>query len=189
MILNQNNEYAAVLDACVLLPMPLCDTLLRLAEDPAFYRPLWSQEILREVGDAMETRLKLTKDQRDYRLSQMQKAFPEAMVRIPKKLLETFDCPDKDDRHVLACAVKGQANAIVTKNTKHFPPECLEEYGILCQPPDEFLVHQFYLGPQEVVEKLDRQAAAIRKQRDYTLSLLVKDAPVFCSLIHQHFPI
>jgi hypothetical protein len=34
MILAQDNEYAAVLDACVLVPMPLCDTLLRLAEDP-----------------------------------------------------------------------------------------------------------------------------------------------------------
>ena len=189
MILNQNNEYAAVLDACVLVPMPLCDTLLRLAEDPAFYRLLWSKEILREVGDALETKLKLTKEQREYRLNQMQKAFPEAMVRIPQGLINTFDCPDKDDRHVLACAVKGQANAIVTKNTRDFPAECLKEYGIFCQPPDEFLVHQFYLGPQEVVEKLDRQAAAIRKQRNYILDLLVKDAPVFCSLITQHFPL
>jgi hypothetical protein len=54
MISAQDNEYVVLLDACVLVPMPLCDTLLRLAEEPAFYRPLWSEEILREVGDALE---------------------------------------------------------------------------------------------------------------------------------------
>ncbi|HEV2960753.1 MAG TPA: PIN domain-containing protein [Candidatus Angelobacter sp.] len=127
MIFNQNNEYSVVLDACVLVPMPLCDTLLHLAEDPAFYRPLWSGKILKEVGDALEKKLGLNEMQRVRRLRVMQEAFPEAMVVIPPKLEETFDCPDKDDRHVVACAVKGQANAIITLNKKDFPPECLEE--------------------------------------------------------------
>ncbi len=39
---------SAVLDACVLLPMPTCDLLLRLA-DAKEYRPLWSHGILVEV--------------------------------------------------------------------------------------------------------------------------------------------
>jgi len=60
MILTPDNEYAVVLDACVLVPMPLCDTLLRLAEEPAMYRPMWSEEILQEVGAALEKRLKRT---------------------------------------------------------------------------------------------------------------------------------
>ena len=38
-----------MLDACVLAPMPLCDTLLRCAEDPALFRVLWSEQILEEV--------------------------------------------------------------------------------------------------------------------------------------------
>ena len=63
MILNQDNEYAALLDACVLVPMCLCDALLRLAEHPAMYRPLWSSEILREVGDALESKIGLTPEQ------------------------------------------------------------------------------------------------------------------------------
>jgi hypothetical protein len=63
MILTPDNEYAALLDACVLVPMCLCDTLLRLAEEPAMYRPLWSDAILQEVGDALETKLHLTPDQ------------------------------------------------------------------------------------------------------------------------------
>jgi hypothetical protein len=45
--------YAALLDACVLVPNALCDTLLRLAEH-GFYRPLWSEKILEEVCVAVE---------------------------------------------------------------------------------------------------------------------------------------
>lgn len=30
------HRYTVVLDTCVLAPMPLCDTLPRLAEDPGF---------------------------------------------------------------------------------------------------------------------------------------------------------
>jgi hypothetical protein len=45
----RTSQYIAVLDSCVLLPMPVVDTLLRLAEEPAFYSPRWSQHILSEV--------------------------------------------------------------------------------------------------------------------------------------------
>jgi hypothetical protein len=54
MILTPDNEYTVLLDACVLAPMPLCETLLRLAEEPALYRPLWSDSILQAVGKASE---------------------------------------------------------------------------------------------------------------------------------------
>jgi predicted nucleic acid-binding protein len=186
MILNQNNEYAAVLDANVLAPMPLCDTLLRLAEDPAFYRPLWSEEILQEVGDVL-LELGHTPAQRNRRLSAMQNAFPEALVKIPKELLDTFDCPgDNDDRHVIAAAVRGQANSIVTQNTKHFPSACLEEYGILCQSPDEFLINQFHLNPPLVLEKLDQQAAAISQQRSDVVLKLGPATPQFAELVRKN---
>jgi hypothetical protein len=32
-------DYRVVLDACVLIPMPLADTLLRMAEAPRLYLP------------------------------------------------------------------------------------------------------------------------------------------------------
>ncbi len=49
MILTPDNEFCVLPDACVLLPMPLCDTLLRSAEEPSFFRIVWSEEILNEV--------------------------------------------------------------------------------------------------------------------------------------------
>jgi predicted nucleic acid-binding protein len=185
MILNQNNEYAVVLDACVLAPMPLCDTLLRLAEHPAFYRPLWSEEILREVGDVMEKKLGYSPAQRERRISAMRKAFPEAIVQIPTKL-DSFECPDEGDRHILAAAVRGQANTIVTQNIKHFPDECLSEYEILCQTPDDFLVHQFHLNPPLISEKLDQQAAVIHETKSDLIIRLQGLTPQFAELLRKY---
>src|SRR5207253_6093587 len=120
MILTPDNEYSAVLDACVLVPMPLCDTLLRLAEEPAFYRPLWSEQILLELDNTLVNRLKYTDQQRDRRIKVMREHFPEAIVNIPATLMSALSClPDKNDCHVLAAAIRGGANAIVTHNIRH----------------------------------------------------------------------
>lgn len=91
MILTPDNEYAAVLDACVLAPMSLCDTLLRLAEQPAMYRPLWSKQILEEVGAALRKKIGLTEAQCNHRIAQMRSAFPEAELIVPGTLLQAFD--------------------------------------------------------------------------------------------------
>lgn len=69
MILTPDNEYAVLIDACALVPMPLCDTLLRMAVEPSLYRPLWSELILSEVGTAME-RMGYTKAQAGRRLNE-----------------------------------------------------------------------------------------------------------------------
>ena len=45
-------RYAVVLDACVLVPVALADTLLRIAERE-LYRPLWSEQILTEAFSAI----------------------------------------------------------------------------------------------------------------------------------------
>ena len=49
--------------------------------------------------------------------------------------------PEPDDRHVVAAAIVGHANAIVTFNTKDFPTAVLVPYGIEVQHPDEFLMN------------------------------------------------
>jgi hypothetical protein len=47
-------RYTALLDACVLVPIALADTLLRVAErERELYRPLWSERILAEAADAV----------------------------------------------------------------------------------------------------------------------------------------
>ena len=183
MILTPDNEYTAVLDACVPYPMPLCDTLLRLAEDPSFYRPLWSEQILQEVGNILLEK-SYSQAQKERRLNVMRQCFPEALVEVPEELIAAVGTiPDLNDHHVLAAAIASKANAIITQNTKHFLPECLEKYGVLCQNADDFLVHQYYLGPEQFAEKLDEQAAAVKQERNMLLQNLAKAAPRFCKLI------
>jgi len=187
MIFTQANEYAAVLDACVLVPMALCDFLLRLAEEPALYRPLWSVDILNELSRTLQEKMKKTPEQAEWRLSQMQSAFPEAMVSFPTDLIKGMDCvPDPQDRHVLAAAVMGRASAIITQNLKHFPHECLEKYGVLIQSADGFLIDQYHLEQQVVLDKLDDQAIGISQTRAVVVGALKPSAPEFCKLLEAH---
>ena len=187
MIFTQENEYSAVLDACVLVPAALCDTLLRLAEEPAMYRPLWSEEIMAEMAQALKTKLHRTSAEIAYRREQMNKAFPEAMIVIPSALVDAINCiPDPDDHHVLAAAVMAHANVIVTQNTKHFPQDCLEQYGVLCQTADDFLIHQYHLRPQMVMDKIDDQGAGILRDRQFVISSLKIAVPAFARLLEEH---
>jgi predicted nucleic acid-binding protein len=187
MVLTPNNEYAVLLDACVLVPMPLCDTLLRLATEPALYRPLWSEPILTEVGRVLE-RTGRTPQQRDRRVGVMREYFPEASVAIPSDLAGALTCiPDEDDRHVLAAAIAGHADAIVTFNARDFPEDCLKQFGILRQHPDEFLVHQFHLSPELVMEKVEAQALNIHQPIENVIARLrdLAQAPTFASLLTE----
>jgi predicted nucleic acid-binding protein len=187
MIFTQGTEYSAVLDACVLVPMSLCDCLLRLAEEPAMYRPLWSEQILTEMGKALRTKLHRSATEVVWRKQQMKQAFPEAMISVPSELSRAVDCiPDEDDRHVLAAAIMAHANTIVTQNTKHFPKSCLEKFGVLCQTADDFLIHQYHLSPQLVLDKLDDQGAGISQDRAYVVASLRASADGFCKLLEAH---
>ena len=51
----------------------------------------------------------------------MNAAIPDILVTGYEPLIEVVDLPDADDRHVLAAAVKANAQVIVTENLKHFP--------------------------------------------------------------------
>jgi len=185
MILTPDNEYTVLLDACVLVPMPLCETLLRLAEEPALYRPLWSDPILQEVGTAL-VQMKYSAAQVSRRLDAMRETFPEAMVTIPDHFVDGLVCiPDPNDRHVLAAAISGRANAILTLNQRHFPPECLAQYEIERMSPDDFLIHQYHLNPEAVLDKIDAQASAIRETRQAVIKRFRErlQAPNFADIV------
>ena len=154
--------------------MALCDLLLRLAEEPAFYRPVWSDEILTEMARALQTKLRRTPQEAAWRRGKMEEAFPEAMAQIPSELVLALECiPDKNDRHVLAAAIMARAETIVTQNIRHFPKDCLEKYGVVCQTADHFLLHQYQLAPQLILDKLDDQAAGISAQIQYDRAFVV----------------
>jgi predicted nucleic acid-binding protein len=154
------NQYISVLDACVLVPMPVADTLLRLAEEPAFYSPRWSEDIFKEVGRTLLSKWSYSQEQVARRLDTMRGAFPEAMVTGYEGLVDSMK-NDPKDRHVLAVAVRCGAHAIVTDNQKHFPKEALEPYGLECVTAEKFLEDQYHLSPDLFISKLVEQALQI----------------------------
>jgi len=88
-----------------------------------------------------------------------------------------------EDRHVLAAAVRCGAHAIITHNVRHFQPESAKLYGLDVLTPDDFLVHQFHLNDELLMEKLAAQAAARAITRDALLDKLQRSAPNCVKLV------
>jgi predicted nucleic acid-binding protein len=101
--------FAAVLDANVLYPLPLRDTLLRIAETE-LYDPYWSERILDEVARNLIVDGRATEDQAARLVAAMDAAFDGAAV--PEDAitrLEPAMTNDPKARHVLAAAVASEA--------------------------------------------------------------------------------
>jgi PIN domain-containing protein len=153
-------RYAAVLDACVLVPVALADTLLRIAEK-GLYRPLWSDRILTEAQDAIEKVHPGTDVTR--RFADMREAFDDALVTGWEGLEATISLPDEDDRRIVAAEIRGGAQAVVTANLTDFPASALSPLGLEAIHPDAFLLDQLDLSPATVVQVIREQAAHTRK--------------------------
>jgi predicted nucleic acid-binding protein len=130
----------AVLDACVLYPAPLRDVLLSLA-DEGLFMPKWSDHIHTEWSqNLLLKRPDLTEQQLKATVQAMNKAFPHANTHKYSSLIPGIHLPDPRDRHVVAVALKSQAQTIVTFNLKDFPPTSLHPLQLQAQHPDAFLV-------------------------------------------------
>ena len=101
-------RFSAMLDACVLVPVTLADTLLRLAE-ASLYRPLWSARIITETVRAIEeVHPQLSADDIRNRADAMDAAFGDASVTGWEALEHVISLPDPDDCHVVAAAIIGR---------------------------------------------------------------------------------
>ncbi len=70
--------------------------------------------------------------------------------------------PDPDDRHVLAAAIVGRADTIVTFNVRDFPASALEPYGVQAQHPDTFVRHFIEVNESSVIDVLREMRAALK---------------------------
>jgi hypothetical protein len=70
--------------------------------------------------------------------------------------------PDPDDRHVLAAAIRGGAEVIVTYNLTDFPVETLARFDIEALHPDDFVVGLLDAAPGVVCATVKRQREGLR---------------------------
>src|ERR1044072_8081158 len=127
-------DYRVVLDACVLIPMPLADTLLRMAETPRLYLPKWSQMIMDEVTRNLVQKWNMPQERARRRENELRRHFPEAWVEGFEPLVDAMTNEPKD-RHVVAAAVRAHADLIVTYNRRHFPATSVQGWELDVQAP------------------------------------------------------
>ena len=128
----------AVLDACVLVPMPLADTLLRLAEPPALFAARWTDEILVEVTRTLVGRFGKSPEKASYRETAMREFFPDSLIHHYEQLIPRMENHPKD-RHVLAAAVACKADSVVTFNLKDFSATSAQKCQVAVIGPSTFL--------------------------------------------------
>ena len=135
-----SDRFSALLDANVLYPFLIRDVLLSLAEG-GLYRPLWTADIHEEWTRHLIGKRPEHKDRIKTTVSVMNEAFPEAIVDDYQDLISTVILPDPDDRHVVAAAIRGGANVIVTENIADFPTGVLDRYDLEVRTADEFILN------------------------------------------------
>lgn len=150
--------FPAFLDTCVLYSSTLRDTVLRIAETGAF-SPLWSADVLAELRVVLEREAGLEPAKTVRVTDLMQVAFPAAEVTDYQALIGAMICHPKD-RHVLAGAVSGGAQVLVTFNLKDFPSPSVAVHDVAVVTPDEFLLDQLDLYPARVGRALVGQLIA-----------------------------
>ncbi|WP_045876774.1 PIN domain-containing protein [Pseudofrankia sp. DC12] len=153
--------FAALLDTCVLYPMHLRDSLLRLAIAD-LYRPLWSPHILQELQGALVRRGSASPDQASRIIGLLREHFPEAEVLGYETLIPAMACHEKD-RHVLAAAVKAGAGLLVTDNISDFPAASALPHGVEVLTADQFLLELLDTSPRTVITVLRRQADGYKR--------------------------
>lgn len=182
-------RFAAFIDACVFVPITPSDTLLRLADSGAF-RPLWSQRVVDEAIRALgRIHPDIDPSRFHSRFHSMNEAFDDALVSGWEPLEPDIELPDANDRHVVAGALRGRADVLVTENVKDFPDSTLRPLGLEPIRLDEFLLDQFDLNPAATCRVINEQAAAMTRPPATGETILARlsrsGAPRFARVVGQ----
>lgn len=141
----------------------------------------WINALLRSGKHPVET-LQRTRDLMDRNVR-------DAKVFGYEPLIESLSLPDPNDRHVLAAAIRCNADAIVTFNLKDFPSSALEPYGVDVIHPDDFIYYQIDMAPTVCCSAFRAQRLALKKPEvgieSFLATLLKQQLPQTVSKLRE----
>ncbi len=144
-----------LIDANVLYPTVLREIVLGVARAGGF-SPLWSARILEEWARAAKKLGAGDEAVARGEIALLRAEWPGAEVAPAPEIETRLSLPDPDDVHVLAAAVAGGAEAILTQNLRDFPARSLAAEGIALSAPDPFLLNAFGEDPDAVRDVVAR---------------------------------
>jgi hypothetical protein len=151
-------NFTVIYDSNLLFPEPLRNLLMWLTKTGLF-RARWTDHIHEEwIRNLLLKKPHLDREKLERTRKKMNEAVPDCLIKGYEPLIPCLDLPDSNDRHVLAAAIVGRADEIITKNMKHFPAAKLAPFNLEAKHPDEFVRHLIDLAPGAVY-------AAVRKHR------------------------
>lgn len=173
-------DFKVFLDACVLANYGVCDLLLRLAERPRQFLPVWSEAVLVEVYGVHTGKLGWPDELATSFGHELRAHFPEAMSAGYEHLLPAVT-NDPKDRHVLAAAAHAGAPMILTFNLKDFRADALAPWGIEARHPQDYLLTLYEMDDVQVVSRIAAIAAKRGQDQEDILIHLGKSLPKFAS--------
>lgn len=127
------------------------------------FKARWTDEIHNEwIRNVLENRPDLTLEQLTRTKNLMNANVRDCLVTGYESLIAGIELPDPDDRHVLAAAIRCNAEVIVTFNLSDFPTQALAPYGILAQHPDEFVLRLIDIDEAVVCAAAQRQRKTLK---------------------------
>ncbi len=101
----------------------------------------------------------------------------DCLISGYEDLIPSLTLPDPDDCHVLAAAMTGRCDIIVTFNLKDFPDSALQPFGIERQDPDSFLLYQLDISPGKFLNAIRKHRARLKNppvSQDQYLEILLR---------------
>ena len=173
-------------DTCVLYPTVMRHALMGACRVMS-WNPLWSERILEEWARSARKLGPEGELQARAEIALLRADWPKASVAYSQKVEQRLALPDLADRHVLAAAIAGSADVVVTLNNKDFPKHILWEEGVDRLDPDRLLYQAWLAQPDGMVAVgagILHEARAM-SDHDWTLRGLFKKArlPKFAKAI------
>jgi len=142
-----------LIDSCVLANQAVADLLLRLSTHPRLILPHWTNDILDEVRRTHLNKLHWPIELADSFQNALKRVFPEALITEYEPFINIMPNHEKD-RHVMAAAVKGRVDTLITFNVKDFLIPEAQLYGVEILHPQDLLQSLYMMHKEHVITRI-----------------------------------